>query len=363
MIVDTLVAAQSLLYNTGKSRGGSIDSSIIVIGTIVVVLIIIAIVRNAGRSSGSSSSFNKAAFRRAARAAGLAEEDLRFLEEYGRALGLTNPDFAFRNPQRLDAFFKDAYRQIEKTAESEADAEDRKARLFAARESLTHASAKGGSVRSTRQLGRGTPLTFIAPGEESYPSVILAVEPSGLAVEPVSDSYGEALRFRRGTKLSCYFYAKGHQGYQFATRVLGWEKIGGKDAMVLAHNESVSALPARRYARREMKAPCSFYRVSVTAGTGKGKGKSKAKVENIPYPGTIVDISAGGLGIQTANPLLSGEFVKIVFNTGGGAQSAFAKVLRMNKARNLGGIMHMQFIKISRQGLNAVLSYVYGYAD
>jgi hypothetical protein len=357
---EALILAQSSVFDTGAVRGGNANASLIVIGIAVLIILVIVIARSSGRGS-SGSSFNKASFRRAARGAGLAEEDLRFLEEFGRTLGVTNPDFVFRNPQKLDSFFKDSYRQIEKTAESEADAEERKARLFAARESLTHASAQGGSIRSTRQLGRGIPLTFIAPGEESYPSVILAVEPSGLAVEPVSDSYGEPLRFRRGTKLSCYFYAKGHQGYQFATRVMGWEKIGGKDAMVLGHSDSVSALPARRYARREMRAPCTFYRVAVTAAAG--KGKKSAKVEDIPYPGTIVDISAGGLGIQTANPLLSGEFVKIVFNTGGGTQSAFAKVLRMNKAKNLGGVMHLQFVKISRPGLNAVLSYVYGYVD
>lgn len=357
-----LVLAQTSLYTPGGAKGVP-TSGIVVVGALLLIFIIYAIIRNRGQSSSSSSSFNKAAFRRAARASGLAEEELRFLEEYARAVGMSNPDFVFRNQQKLDAFFKDAYKRIEKSAESESAAEEDKARLFAARERLTHTSSQGGSVRSTRQLGRGAPLTFIAPGEESYPSVILAVEPSGLAVEPVSDSYGEALRFHRGTKLSCYFYAKGHQGYQFATRVIGWEKIGGKDSMVLAHSESVSPLPARRYARREMKAPCTFYRVAVSAGTAKAKDKTKAKVENIPYPGTIVDISAGGLGIQTANPLNAGEFVKIVFNTGGGAQSAFAKVLRMNKAKNIGGVMHLQFVKISRQGLNAVLSYVYGYAD
>jgi c-di-GMP-binding flagellar brake protein YcgR len=357
-----LVLAQTStsLYTPGGAKGLP-TGGIIVAGALILIFIVYAVIKNRSPSSGSPS-FNKAAFRKAARSSGLPEEEVRFLEEYARALGLSNPDFVFRNPPKLDAFFKDAYRRIEKIAESEADAEERKAKLFAARESLTHASAQGGSVRSTRQLGRGAPLTFIAPGEESYPSLILAVEPSGIAVEPVSDSYGEALRFRRGTKLSCYFYAKGHQGYQFTTRVIGWEKIGGKDAMVLAHSESVSPLPARRYARREMRAPCTFYRVAVSAGP-KGKDKSKAKVENIPYPGTIVDISAGGLGIQTANPLLAGEFAKIVFNTGGGAQSAFGKILRMNKAKAIGGVMHLQFVKISRQGLNAVLSYVYGYAD
>jgi c-di-GMP-binding flagellar brake protein YcgR len=362
MTADFLVVAQSSLYNTGTSSAPA-TSSVIVVGVVILAIVVFALIKNRGQASGASSSFNKAAFRRAARASGLAEEEVRFLEEYGKALGLSNPDFVFRNTNKLDAFFKDAYKQIEKSAESEAAAEERKARLFAARESLTHASAQGGSVRSTRQLGRGAPLTFIAPGEESYPSVILAVEPSGLAVEPVADSYGETLRFRRGTKLSCYFYAKSHQGYQFETRVIGWEKIGGKDAMVLAHSESVNPLPARRYARREMRAPCTFYRVAVSAAGLKGREKSKAKVENIPYPGTIVDISAGGLGIQSANPLQAGEFIKIVFNTGGGAQSAFGKILRMNKAKTIGGVMHLQFVKISRQGLNAVLSFVYGYAD
>jgi c-di-GMP-binding flagellar brake protein YcgR len=353
----------SSLYTTGSGSGPN-SGIIIAIGAGILILIVYAVIKNRKSSSGRSSSFDKNSFRKAARSAGLPEEEVRFLEEYGRALSLSNPEFVFRNPPKLDAFFKDAYRYIDKAADSESVADERKSRLFAARERLTHTGAQGGTVRSTRQLGRGAPLTFIAPGEESYPSIILAVEPSGLAVEPVADSYGEALRFRRGTKLTCYFYAKGHQGYQFSTRVTGWEKIGGKDAMVLAHSEAVSALPARRHARRETKAPCTFYRVAVTATKAKGKQKNTAKVENIPYPGTIVDISAGGLGIQTANPLLAGEFVKIAFNPGGGgAQAAFAKVIRMNKAKNMGGIMHVQFVKISRQGLNAILSYVYGYTD
>jgi hypothetical protein len=354
--------AQSNLWNTGGHPNAGPNSAI-ALGVVLAAILLVVLIKYILSSSGAGSSFSKTAFRRAARAAGLDEDLVRFLEEYGRAAGMSNPDFVFRNPQKLDAFFKDSYRRIEKAAESESDAEERKARLFMARESLTNASAEGGSVRSTRQLGRGAPLTFIAPGEESYPSVILAVEPSGIAVEPVTDSYGAPLRFRRGTKLTCYFYAKGHQGYQFATRVTGWEKIGAKDAMVLAHNEAVKALPARRYARRELRAPCTFYRVAVSAGMAKGKNKGKAKVENVPYLGTIADISAGGLGIQTANPLAAGEFAKIVFSAGSGEQAAFAKVLKMNRAKSIGGVMHLQFVKISRQGLNSILSYVYGYSD
>jgi c-di-GMP-binding flagellar brake protein YcgR len=356
-----LAQAGTSLYSTG-GPGPSLDSAIAV-GAVLLALILFAVIKNRLGASSQASSFNKASFRKAARAAGLADEEIHSLAEYGKALGLSNPDFVFRNPQKLDAFFQAAYKQIDKVSDSEADADERKAMLFSARERLTQVRAQGGAVSSTRQLGRGVPLTFIAPGEESYPSVILAVEPTGIAVEPVADSYGSAIRFRRGTKLTCFFYTKGHKGYQFTARIIGWEKVGSKEAMVLSHSEAVNALPARNHARREMMAPCTFYRVAVTATKAKSQQKSAARVENIPYPGTIMDISAGGLGIQCTNPLQAGEFIKITFNPGGGVQAAFAKVIRMNKNKNIGGIMHVQFVKISRKSLNAILSFIYGYAD
>ncbi len=353
---------------SGQSARGQETAS--TLGTVILIAVVVGIVvfafakaASSGSLSGKSSGFSKASFRRAARESGLADDEVRTLEEYARIFRMANPDFVFRNAQKLEAFFKESYRQIDRLAESETDAEERKARLFDAREKLTHVRAQGSPIRSTRQLGRGTPLTFIAPGEESYPSIIVAVEPGGMAVEPVSDSYGQSMRFKRGTKLTCYFYARGHKGYQFATRVSGWERVGGKEVMVLAHSESVAALPARKQARREMRAPCTFYRVAVTASSVRGRTQSSAKVENIPFPGTIVDISAGGLGIQSSNALESGEFIKIAFNPGGGVQAAFGKVIRMNRAKTLGGIMHVQFVKISRRSLNAILSFVYGYGE
>ncbi|HTX72070.1 MAG TPA: PilZ domain-containing protein [Rectinemataceae bacterium] len=340
-----------------------------IVGFIAVILVIVLIQRGVQSGSrrpstlGRSATFNRGSFRRAARGVGLAEEETRFLEGYGKALGVSNPEFLFRNQSKLDSFFKEVYRYIEKNSESEGTAEDEKARLFAAREMLTRQNAMGRPVTSTRQLGRNLPLTFIAPGEESYPSVIVAVEPGGIAVEPVRDPYGEAMRFRKGTKLSCYFYTSGHQGYQYPARVVGWERIGTKEVMVLSHSDTVSALPARRNARREMKSPCSFFRVMVNSAKSRGKTQTTARVENIPFPGTIIDISAGGVGIQSANPLQAGEFLKIEFNPDGASHAAFGKVVRMNRLRAVGGIMHIQFVRISRRTLNSILSQVYGYAD
>jgi hypothetical protein len=318
----------------------------------------------ASLSGGTSSgAFNRGGFRRAARLAGLSEAELRFLEPYAKALGLANPDFVFKNHARLDSFFKDAYRIIEKNSESENLAEDEKASLFAIRERFTQRAATSRKITSTRQLGRTTPISFIVHGEESYPSIIVAVEPGGLAVEPARDSYNQIIRLRRGTRLSCYFYGSGRQGYQFETRIMGWEHIGAKEVMVLAHSEAVRALPARHHMRKEIKVPCNFFHIAVTQEKVLGKTKSHAKVEDLAFPGTIVDLSAGGIGIQTASPLPADTFLKIVFNPGNGTLAAFGKVVRMNPLRTMGGVMHIQFVKISRRSLNAILSHVYGYSE
>lgn len=365
------IAQTTNLWHSGASSGemGVLWGTLAVIAVIVVAALIYRGLKGeSGRSSGSkpersSASFSKGAFRRVARGAGLGDEEVRFLEEYAKALGLTNPEFVFRNQPKLDAFFKEVFRFIEKNSDSETAAEDRKAKLFAARERLTHQHSLGVPISSSRQLGRNTPLTFIAPGEESYPSVIVAVEPGGLAIEPARDPYGEAIRFKRNAKLTVFFYAQGHQGYQFPSRVVGWEQIGTKETMIIAHSDEVAPLPARQHARKEMRAPCSFYRVSVSLKKAKGgKDQSTARVENLAYSGTIVDISAGGIGIQSSSPLQEGEFIKIEFDSNGGSHAAFCKVLRMSRTRG-GGMMHAQFVRISRRALNAILSYVYGYAD
>lgn len=357
------------LYTTPAA---ATNGTLIALGVIIGLIVIFVIIRRltgasgsgfGGLSGSSSSSFNRGAFRKAAKAAGLAKDEVRFLEEYGRILKVGNPEFLFRNPAKLDAFFRNVFKSIEQYSENEAAAEERKAALFQIREDLNQAQNRIVQVSSTRQLGRNMPLSFLVKGDESYPSTVLAVEAGGIAAEPPKDPYGETIRLKRGTKLTCYFYGKARQGYQFATRVTGWELVGSREVMIIAHSDSVSPLPARRHQRKESKVPCTFYRVAVSVEKTKGRDRQKARVEKIPYSGTIADISAGGVGIQTSNPLQATDFVKIEFDTGAGIQSAFGKVVRMNRLRTSGGIMHIQFVKITRRSLNAILSFVYGYAE
>ena len=119
----------SSLWVQQASQG---ESNVLWILVGFVVLIAIVILINRGMKGGGSklhavSSFSKTAFRKASRSAGLSDEETRFLEVYGKTLGMANPEFVFRNQARLDAFFKEVYRHIEKNSDSETEAEEEKA--------------------------------------------------------------------------------------------------------------------------------------------------------------------------------------------------------------------------------------------
>ncbi|MEI6874534.1 MAG: PilZ domain-containing protein [Spirochaetota bacterium] len=346
-----------------QDKASDMTTMLIWIGGAILLIVLVAVIRNGGFNSGSSGSYSKRGFRRSARGFGFAEDEVRFLDGYARTLGIGNPAATFGNKAKLETFFRDVYRTIEKNSDSESDAEDRKATLFAIRERVARNATVGTPVNSTRQLGKNTPLTFITPAEENYPSVVVRSESTGLAVEPVIDPYGEVIRFKRGTKLSCFFYTKAHQGYQFTTRVSGFQDFGGRELMVLSHNDAIAALPSRQFQRRSARVPCVFYRVAVTTVKTRGKQTASARVETISFPGIVVDLSAGGMGIQSANPLAVGDFAKVMLDPGGGKQMAFGKVIRVNKLKGSGGMMHIQFVKISRKSLNAILSYVFGYVE
>jgi len=364
-MIDRIVLAQ-LYWKQGNSRLDAIG--LVVIGAGILAVLVYAIVRNKSSLFGRSpGGFDKAGFRRAAREAGLDDGEIRFLEDFARDANLPDPGGAFSSPERIDSLFRAAYRRIDNNSTSENDAEEKKARLFVTRERLAQGSGRDKSVSSTRQLGKGMPLTFIAPGDESYPTVVLGNEPGGIAIEAVMDPYGDPIRFKRGMKLTCYFYAKGHQGFQFTSRVEGWRRVSDREAMMITHSDAVSALPSRRHSRKEGSVSCTFYRVRPGQAAPKAGAKdakaARAVVETIAYPGTAIDISAGGAGIRSANALNEGEYVKVELQLGRGSQTAYGKVIRMNRLKTRGGVMHIQFVKVPQKTLNAIRSFVYGYAE
>ncbi|PKL07836.1 MAG: hypothetical protein CVV51_12045 [Spirochaetae bacterium HGW-Spirochaetae-7] len=338
----------------------------VIVGSIILASIIWSLVKAAlsGKGisfgSGESKGFSRSAFRRKAEDYGFSEGEAEFLEFYARKLGATSPQAVFGNKSQLDSFMKNTFKYIEQHAETETLAEEQKHQLFAIREALGARVSSGAAVRSTRQLKARTPLSIVTSKEAHYSTVLVVNEPKALYLEPALDAFGSPIRFGFGTKLMLYFYSGNHVGYSFQTRSRGMSDIDGKRFLTVSHSDRIKPLPARRHQRSEVRISGRFYLMHVHAAKDKGKVVKTVQIERAAVAGIIIDLSGGGLSMQTMSPASPGEFVKVEFDLGIGPRMAYASVVRVSKTRN-GSLMHMKFVRASRKTVNEIRSVVYGY--
>jgi hypothetical protein len=314
-------------------------------------------------AASKAPSFQASGFRRAGQAIGLSGEQLSFLESYGRKLKLSNPDHVLRNPEALEGFLRSVFQDIETHSESQALADQKAATLFQIRERIELARSTTTRVESTHGLKTGTVVTCITADGDNYTSRIEAMSAEGMACAIPLDGLGQELRFRRGSRLTVFFYTGNQNGFSFETKVSGYTRLREGNAMVLRHSERVKPLPVREHKRKSMNQPCDFTPVTIVVVKQGSRTGKKAVVGNRSIPGQITDISAGGLSLRSANPLETGEYLKIDFSGRSAKLSAIGRVVSLSRVKGSGGTMHVQYAKISRQDLNKVLSMVYGYGE
>jgi hypothetical protein len=369
------------LLQSDFDRGSQSSSPVgIFIFVIAIIGVVVLIVVNAIRSKGDSShkgydparaaeaaskapSFQASGFRRASQAIGLSGEQISFLESYGRKLKLSNPDHVLRNPEALEAFLRSVFQDIETHSESQAVADQKAATLFQIRERIELSRSGTARIESTHGLRSGTVVTCITADGDNYTSRIEAMSADGMACAIPLDGLGQELRFRRGSRLTVFFYTGNQNGFSFETKVSGYTRLREGNAMVLRHSERVKPLPVREHKRKSMNQPCDFTPVTIVMVKQGSKTTKKAVTGNRSIPGQITDISAGGLSLRSANPLESGEYLKIDFSGRSAKLSAIGRVVSLSRVKGSGGTMHVQYAKISRQDLNKVLSMVYGYGE
>jgi c-di-GMP-binding flagellar brake protein YcgR len=310
--------------------------------------------------SSKAPSLSRGGFKRRALDFGFSSTEAEFLDFYARKLGVVSPNTIFGSKTQLDNFMKNSFKYIEQHAETEAMAEEQKHNLFAIREALGSRTSSGTSISSTRQLKSKTPLSIVTAKEAHYSSILIVNESRALYLEPALDAFGGPIRFPGGSKLTVYFYMGNHVGYSFQTRSKGMVDIDGRRFLSIAHSDKIKPLPARRNQRVELRISARYYLVHVSAAKDRGKVVKTVQVEKAAVAGIIVDLSGGGLSLQTISPSNAGEFVKLEFDLGSGSRSAFATVIRVSKTKS-GALMHLKFVRISRKTVNEIRSVVYGY--
>jgi c-di-GMP-binding flagellar brake protein YcgR len=346
------------------------QSMIIVLVLIVAFIVIMSTVNVArngiggtgGKKGTAPRKFSKFALRRAAAALELDRDQINLLEWAFRTNGITDPEITLFNPTLLDKTFKHAYRMIEKSAETEAIAEEQKSMLFSIRNRVEATRSSSGKITSSRKLPDNMPATLTSPKGETYPIKIISAKGDELLTECPRSAVGTPIRLPRGAKVQLSFYSKSSQGYRMESRVMSTIDTPRGPALQLAHSEKIEALPNRRFKRKQTHISCFFSLVRIEQRQIGRKIEKKTVVDDRRSLGTILDISAGGCAIKSAAALPPGNYIKIEFDDEHDrSHAALGRVIRTNKTGAIGGIMHIQFIKIPRKTLNAINALVFEY--
>ncbi|MDR3139678.1 MAG: PilZ domain-containing protein [Treponema sp.] len=311
----------------------------------------------------SPRKFNRFTLRKIANSYGLNRDQKKLLEYVLRLDAVEDPFKLLDNPALLDRHFRQAYRAIERNADTEEDAQIKLARLFSLRNTLDVTPGDGKTVSSTRQITENT-AAVLSSSKESYPVKIVSVKADAILVECPRNSLGNPIRLPNGTKISLAFFTKPSSGGSFDSRVMGTIDTSRGLALQCTHSNRVKHLVQRRFRRKPIMLNCVFFLVFAEE-TKEGRKKiTKLIADRHRHAGTVLDISVGGCSIRTTSSIPVGSRLKITIDYSEDMTiNALGQVLRMNRSGAMGIIMHIKFLRLSRKAMNAINAMVFGITE
>lgn len=352
-----------------KSDTGSMWIFLAIILTFLTILIVGRRMSKRGNTRLSPEQrrkYNKFVFRRMARDIGLQKSHTEMLDYLVKACKVKQPFLVFSNTGLLDDIIKKGIYSLDHNRDiSEEVREQNLSLIFQIKQIIERNSRKGIGIRSTNLLKPGQSLVITEESSGQYAMKVVSNMRDMLCLSAPHNRAGHDFRWRKGTRLRAHFWRDSDAGYSFQTKVLGYDTIKGKICVLIQHSKTLRREQKRKFRRRPLEKPCFFYPIQIMEmGSGRKK-KHKAVVEQSKrHLGTVADISGGGCSINSLNPLLQGQLIKIEFEFERGTRIAvFGKIKRFNKNKVRGGVMHVMFTKVSGGYLNRIYSYVYNYAS
>jgi hypothetical protein len=341
------------------------------IGGIVLVVLVVNLLKNGlnfgtKRGGGGASTqrhFSTFALHSAAKPYGLDHDQIKVLEYVFRTAGVTDPVHTLSLPAVLDKHFKRAYKQIEKSANTEEEAQQRLAMLFSVRNTIDIVQNTSAQAPTTQQLSVNQAAVLTA-NQESYSVKVLSVKGDGILVDCPRNAIGTLIRFPRGTRVTLAFFTKTNKGFSFNSQVLGVIDTPSGPAIQLSHSGRPKAMTQRRFRRRQSVLACGYYFVRVEETKNK-KNSPRMVVDPKRYTGNVVDISVGGCAIKTNVSIPVGSRLKIEFEYYRSVLpvAVLGQVLRINRGGIASTIMHIKFLKVPRKAMNAINTIVFEYGE
>jgi hypothetical protein len=341
---------------------------LLVIGVVIVIIVLItSLVKNGiggGKTTGGGSGprkFSIFSLHRVAKAYNLNRDQANLLEYVLKSGGVTDPERAVGNPMVLDKHFKRAFKQIEKSANSEEEAQQKLALLFSVRNTIEVRHNTSPDDPSTQRISSNM-AAVLTTNQESYSVKIISSKGNNVLVDCPRNAIGSLIRFPKGTKANLAFFTKTSKGFSYDCQVTGMADTSFGPALQLSHSGRIKSMTQRRFRRRQGFISCDFFLVRLEEQ--KNKKPPKMVVDSRRVSGNVTDISIGGCAIKTQNSVPAGSRLKIELDfVSGSPVAVLGQVLRINRSGIANTIMHIKFLKIPRRAMNAINATVFEYGN
>ena len=349
-----------LQYNfldTGSSAAIYVVGALFVVGVVVLILVNAAGNRRSGATQTNPTN-NKRVFLRTAKEYALDKQQAQRLLTLTRMAKVRQPFLVFTNQGLLDDVLKRGFYALDNDVSLSAnEREARESQLFTIKRKLERRTSDA-SVNSSSAVKPGTEVTIIPESGGRFPTRVLASLRDQLACMVPMDEQGNQLRWKRGIRIKVVFYQEGGKGDSFVSKVAGYETVRSRPALLFKHAKTMGREQQRRHQRRIVERPCFVFPIAVNEfASGKQTVKRAAVQTQQRALGTLIDISAGGAAIRSVTPIAAGRLVKVEFEFSRTERLAVFGKVRPQPPR--GGVMHLQFTRMSRRHLNQIHRYVY----
>jgi hypothetical protein len=343
----------------GTPSTSQIAIVIVVIVVAVLVFFVVSWLTSTARRKGvrtPGSSWH--GFYQFARTRGLTREESDLLRRLVQAQGLQRPNLIFTSMTILDSAIQRAVRRLgmqELRGESKDDIINAYYRL---RNKV--ARSKGGrAVANTRAIPVESKIRMSLPKYGFFTVTVNRNEPEYLGVTIPVLPPDKSIPWNR-QKVKCWYWRENDAGYVFETKVSNVIVTSGLQTICLKHTDNVSRVQKRAYPRKNVRLPVVYSRVRVVEEGGKKRAFVDKKET---HWGTIVDISVGGLSVETTVPFDRNSYIRTEFELKEELKVVgFGKVKRIerNPARRTWN-MHIQFTKIDKKYRNEIFAILYNY--
>jgi c-di-GMP-binding flagellar brake protein YcgR len=348
-------------FQLSTPTGSQVILLVVVVAIVALVLFVAArkTTGERGRKRGASGSSGWHAFNQLAKVRGLTKDETAMLRHLAVTYKLSKPNLIFTSTNILDSCVQRQVRRLslqEVRGESKEDTINRYYRLrnkvIRNRDipgiGTTHSIPVGARMRVEVQ-NFGQYSVTVNRNEEGFLGVSIPVLPPGRHV-PWSKK-----------KVKAFYWKEDDASYVFESRVVDVIVTDETQSICLKHSDNIMRSQKRVYPRKGVRLPVYFSRVRVVQ---EGDKKKAVVDRKDTHWGTIVDISVGGISIETTAPINRNNYVRIEFELREDYKMvAFGKVKRIEKnAARHTWLMHIQFTKIDKKDRNEIFAVLYNYS-